>query len=126
MANIFTRYFRGRGVQNTKDNENMAPPPDDTLLTDGPYRGQQVTEPPKPKTRLAFYEREAGSIKGVLEALIAAFSVIWLIALAFLFCLRAPFMGTVWFLNRPLIVILVMCLFWCIGYLRVKRVPVEE
>jgi hypothetical protein len=121
MANIFTRYFRGRGVQNTKDSEDMAPPPDDAAFYGHPFREQEVTEPPKPKTKLAFYECGAGSIKGVLEALIAAFSVIWLITLAFLFC----FLGMVWFLNRPLIVILVMCLFWCIGYLRVKRVPVE-
>ncbi len=123
VANIFTKYFQGRGIKNDKDNEeSMADKPKDF---ESPYRAAEVTEPPKPKTRLVLYERSGEVPKAFLSGAILFSAFSWLFILAAAFCFREPFMRIVWMLNRPLIVILVMCLFWCIGYLRVKRVPVE-
>lgn len=123
MANIFIKYFRGKGVQNTKDNEeHMAYKPEDF---ENPYRAAEVTEPPKPKTKLVLYERSGEVPKVLLSGVILTSAFSWLFILAAAFCFREPFMRIVWMLNRPLIVILVMCLFWCLAYLRVKRVPVE-
>jgi len=120
--NIFTKYFRGKGVQNTKDDENMVNQPEDYIVS--PYRDQEVIEPPKPKTKLITSVKD-GVWRVPFESLIRSAAFVWCCALATLFCFRFSLMGIVWMLNRPLIVILVMCLFWCIGYLRVKRVPVE-
>lgn len=123
MANIFTKYFQGRGIKSTKNNEeSAADKPEDF---ENPYRAAEVTEPPKPKTKLVLYERSGDVPKVILSGAILIAAFCWLFILAMAFCLREPLMGIVWMLNRPLIVILVMCLFWCIGYLRVKRVPVE-
>lgn len=120
--NIFTKYFRGKGVQNTKDDENMVNQPEDYIVS--PYRDQEVIEPPKPKTKLITSVRES-NWRGFFEALIGSCIFVWCCALAVAFCFRVPTSGIIYYMNRPLIVILVMCFLWCVAYLRVKRVPVE-
>ncbi len=124
MANIFTKYLRGKGIQNTKDDENMAPPPDDAAEYGYPFRTQEVVEPPPPKTKLSFYERE-GKLKSFLSAIITAWLFIDFCWAAVMFVCKFDILmyeGPL----RFLAVILVMCLFWALAYLRVKRVPVEE
>ena len=123
FPNIFTRYFKCKGIQNTKDDENMAPP-DDEGMYGHPFRDQEVIEPPPPKTKLSFYERE-GSRKSW-----------WLAGIKSCFVMAFILTSMLWLTNRALVmyelplrflpVMGAMFIIWATLYLRVKRVPVEE
>lgn len=124
MSNLFTKYFQGRGLKQMREDEEqkMAAAPDDNAAygaSDGPYR---ASDPQPGEMKWVTYEKSGSRSSWLLTFTqkLGKFLVAWLILLYTANCSRPMYDAPI----RLYQCIAMLCLVWCITYVRFKKVPV--
>lgn len=119
MSNLFTKYFQGRGLKQLREDEEqkMAAAPDDTV-EGGPYR---ASDPQPDKMKWVTYEKPGSRSSWLLSFTqkLGEFLIGWLILLYTANCSSPMYDAPI----RLYRCIAMLCLVWCVMYVRIKKVP---
>lgn len=115
--NLFTKYFQGRGLKQMREEEEQKVAQEETL--NSPYRS---SDPQPDQMKWITYEKSGSRSSWLLTFTqkLGKFLVAWLILLYTANCSRPMYDAPI----RLYQCIAMLCLVWCVTYVRFKKVPV--